>query len=264
MSLSYPSDLTPDQFELLSAFLPTAQSGGRPRTTDLQSVINAIFYILAESCRWRALPHDFPAWQTVYTYFRNWKRDGTWLKIHDALHDRCRVADGRELSPSEVMLDSQSVKSASGLHKAIGYDAGKKIKGRKRHLTVDSLGLIMRVFVSAASVTEREGAKQVLQSVKEMPTDRIERLFLVWADGGYSGEPFLHWVMDVLHWVLQVVLRPKEQRKFVLLPKRWVVERTFGWLMNYRRLVREYERLPESEEAMIYLAMIRNMLRRLA
>lgn len=264
MSSSYPSHLTGDQFELLSAFLPVAKSGGRPRTTDMLSVINAIFYVLAESCQWRALPHDFPAWQTVYTDFRNWKRDGTWLKIHDALHDRCRVAAGREISPSEVMLDSQTVKSATRLHRSIGYDAGKKIKGRKRHLTVDSLGLMMRVFVSAASMTEREGAKQVLQRVKEMTTERTERLFLVWADGGYSGPTFLHWVMDVLHWVLPVVLRPKEQKRFVLLPKRWVVERTFGWLMNDRRLVREYEWSPESEEALIYLAMIRNMLRRLA
>ena len=264
MSLSYPSDLNADQFELLSSFLPAAKSGGRPRTTDLQAVINAIFYVLAESCQWRALPHDFPAWQTVYTYFRNWKRDHTWVKIHDALHDRCRVSEGRSLSPSEVMLDSQSVKSATRVHEAVGYDAGKKIKGRKRHLTVDSLGLVMRVFVSAASMTEREGGKKVLQRVKEMASERTERLFLVWADGGYSGPDFLMWVMDTLGWVLQVVLRPKEQKRFVLLPKRWVVERTFGWLMNYRRLVRDYELLAESEEAMIYLAMIRNMLRRLA
>ena len=215
MSSSYPSDLTLEQFRLLSSFLPAAKSGGRPRTTDLQSVINAIFYVLVESCQWRALPHDFPAWQTVYTYFRTWKRDGSWLKMQDALHDRCRVAPGREISPSEVMLDSQTVKSATRLHESIGYDVGQKVKGRKRHLTVDSLGLVMRVFVSAASVTEREGAKQVLQRVKEMTPERTERLFLVWADGGYDGPTFLEWVMDVLHWVLQVVLRPKEQKRFV-------------------------------------------------
>jgi transposase len=155
----------------ISTFLPVAKSGGRPSTTDMRSVINAIFYMLAESCQWRALPHDFPAWQTVYTYFHNWKRDGTWLKIHDVLHDRCRVAAGREISPSEVMLDSQTRKSVTRLHRSIGYDAGKKIKGRNRHLTVDSLGLVMRVSVSA-SVTEREGEKQGLQRMKEMTTER--------------------------------------------------------------------------------------------
>jgi transposase len=264
MSTSYPSDLNLEEFELLESFLPTAKPGGRPRSVDLWQILNAIFYLISEGCRWRALPHDFPAWQTVYTYFRQWKKDGTWIKIHDALHDYCRIADSRQLSPSEIMLDSQSVKSATRVHEAVGYDGAKQIKGRKRHMTVDCLGLIMRVFVSAASMPEREGGKQVLQQVHQMSPERQSRLFVVWADSGYSGNPFLVWVMDTLHWVLEVVLRPKEQRKFVLLPKRWVVERTFGWLMNHRRLVRDYELLPATAENMIYLAMIRNMLRRLA
>ena len=264
MSSSYPSDLSLDEFELIKAFCPKEKSGGRPRTTDLWAVLNAIFYLVVEGCRWRSIPHDFPNWQTVYSYFRTWKKDGTWLKIHDALHDRTRVIAGHEISPSEVMLDSQSVKSAAFVNKEVGYDAAKMIKGRKRHLTVDCLGLVMRVLVTAASLPEREGAKKVLQQVKAMTPERTKRLFLVWADGGYSGNPVLIWVMDVLHWVLQVVLRPKEQQKFVLLPKRWVVERTFGWFMNHRRLVRDYELLPESAESMIYIAMIRNMLRRLA
>ena len=263
MSLSYPSDLSLDEFELIKAFCPKAKSGGRPRSTELWSVLNAIFYLVVEGCRWRSMPHDFPPWQTVYSYFRTWKKEGTWVKIHDALHDRNRVIAGHEISPSEVMLDSQSVKSAAFVNKEVGYDAAKIIKGRKRHLTVDCLGLVMRVLVTAASLPEREGGKQVLKQVKAMTPERTDRLFLVWADGGYSGNPFLIWVMDILHWVLQVVLRPKEQQKFVLLPKRWVVERTFGWLMNDRRLVRDYELLPESAEAMIYIAMIRNMLRRL-
>jgi len=264
MSSSYPSDLSLDEFELIKALCPEAKLGGRPRTTELWSVLNAIFYLVVEGCRWRSLPHDFPAWQTVYSYFRAWKKDGTWVKIHDELHDRARVITGHDISPSEVMLDSQSVKSAAFVHKEVGYDAAKVIKGRKRHLTVDCLGLVMRVLVTAASLPEREGAKKVLKKVKAMSPERTNRLFLVWADGGYSGKPFLMWVMDALHWVLQVVLRPEEQKKFVLLPKRWVVERTFGWLMNHRRLVRDYEWLPESAESMIYIAMIRNMLRRLA
>jgi transposase len=264
MPSSYPSDLSPDEFELVKRFLPEAKSGGRPRTTDLWAMFNAIFYLVAEGCRWRAMPHDFPPWQTVYTYFRAWKKDGTWVQIHDALHDRCRVIVGREISPSEVMLDSQSVKSATRVHIAVGFDAAKLIKGRKRHLTVDCLGLVMRVFVSAASLPERAGGKVVLQRIQQMKPERIERLYRVWADNGYSGNPFLIWVMNTLHWVWQVVLRPQAQRCFVLLPKRWVVERTFGWLMNHRRLVRDYELLPASSEAMLYLAMIRNMLRRLA
>ena len=163
-----------------------------------------------------------------------------------------------------MILDSQSVKSAAFVNKEVGYDAAKLIKGRKCYLTVDCLGLVMRVLVTAANVPEREGGKKGLNQVKAMTPERTNRLFLVWAEGGYSGNPFLIWVMDILHWVLQVVLRPKEQQKFVLLPKQWVVERTLGWLMNHRRLVRDYELLPESAEAMIYIAMIRNMLRRLA
>ena len=209
-------------------------------------------------------PHDVPKWQTVYSYFRAWERDGTWLRIQDALHDRPRVIAGHEISPSEMMLDRQSVKSAAFVSQEVGYDAAKQIKGRKRHLTVDSLGLILRVLVTGANLPDREGGKRVLKQVKAMTPERTQRLFLVWADGGYSGNPFLVWVMDVLHWVLQIVLRPEEQKKFVLLPKRWVVERTFGWLMNHRRLVRDYEWLPKSVESMIYIAMIRNMLRRLA
>ena len=146
----------------------------------------------------------------------------------------------------------------------MGYDAAKLIKGRKRYLTVDCLSLVMCVLVTAANVPEREGGKKGLNQVNAMTPEQTNRLFLVWAEGGYSGNLFLIWVMDILHWVLKVVIRPKEQQKFVLLPKRWVVERTFGWLMNHRRLVRDYELLSESAEAMIYIAMIRNMLRRLA
>ena len=236
MFLSYRSDLSLDEFELIKPFCPEAKSGGRPRTTELWSILNAIFYLVVEGCRWRSIPHDFPNWQTVYTYFRAWKKDGTWLKIHDALHDglrptfghRTRVIADREISPSEVTLDSQSVKSAVFVNKEVGYDAAKLIKGRKRHLTVDCFGLVMRVLVTAANVPERKGGKKGLNQVKAMTPERTNRLFLVWAEGGYSGNPFLIWVMDILHWVLQVVIRPKEQQKFVLLPKRWVVERTFG------------------------------------
>jgi transposase len=174
-----------------------------------------------------------------------------------------RVASERVGSPSEAILDSQSVKSAAMVHQAVGYDAGKQIKGRKRFLTVDTLGLILRVYVMAASVPEREGGKHVLERVQRMG-EAVSRLHTIWTDGGFDGDPFMQWVMNVCRWIVQVVLRPEQTNGFVVLKKRWVVERTFGWLMGCRRLVRDYERLPESSEALIYLAMIQIVIRRLA
>lgn len=211
----------------------------------------------------RALPADFPAWQTVYTYFRNWRIDGTWLFMHDHLREFTRIEQERHPSPSEAVIDSQSVKSAAMVQEAVGFDAGKKIKGRKRFMTVDTLGLVLRVFVTAASVGEREGGKQVLQRVKQMGKS-VSRLHTIWTDGGFDGEPFMQWVMDFCRWIVLVVLRPEQTKGFVLLKKRWVVERTFGWLMGCRRLVRDYESLPETSETFIYLAMIRIIVRRLA
>ena len=201
--------------------------------------------------------------QTVYTYFRNWRKDGTWVRIHDTLRDWVRVEQGRQPSPSEAIIDSQSVKSAAGVSQSVGYDAGKQIKGRKRFMTVDTMGLVLRVLVTAASVPEREGGKQVLKLVLQM-SKGVSRLHTIWADGGFDGNPFLIWVMDVCQWIVQVVLRPEQTKGFVLLKKRWVVERTFGWLMGCRRVVRDYELLPETSETFIYLAMIHIMVRRLA
>ena len=263
MSKAYPSNLTRAQCEFLSEIIPPPKPGGRPREVDMWEILNAIFYVLVEGCRWRALPGDFPPWQTVYTYFRNWRKDGTWVKIHDQLREWSRIEQGRQPSPSEAIIDSQSVKSAAMVHKAVGYDAGKKIKGRKRFIIVDTLGLILRVFVTAASVGEREGGKQALKRVKQMGK-AVFRLHTIWADGGFDGEPFMKWVMDFCRWIVQVVLRPEQTKGFVLLKKRWKVERTFGWLMGCRRLVRDYELLPETSETFIYLAMIRIMVRRLA
>jgi putative transposase len=263
MSKAYASNLTLEQWELLEPLIPAAKPVGRPRSVEIWDILNAILYLLSEGCRWRSLPGDFPAWQTVYTYFRNWRLDGTWVQIHDHLHQRVRLEYERETSPSEAIVDSQSVKSAAMVSEAVGYDAAKLIKGRKRHLTVDTLGLVLRVFVSAASVGEREGAKRVLKRVKRMGK-AVSRLPTIWVDGGYNGNPFLMWVMDVCHWVVQVVLRSEQAKGFVLLKKRWVVERTFAWLMGSRRLVRDYELLPQTSETLIYIAMIRLMLRRLA
>lgn len=263
MSKAYPSNLTRDQYDLLREFLPPAKPGGRPRNVDLFEILNAIFYVLVEGIRWRALPGDFPPWQTVYTDFRKWRQDGTWKSIHDRLHPWNRAAQGRHPSPSEAVIDSQSVKSAAGVHAAVGYDAGKPIKGRKRLIAVDTLGVLLCVLVTAASRGERAGAKLLLERVQQMG-HAVCRLAIIWADGGFGGEPFMKWVMDTCRWIVQVVLRPEQTKGFKVLKKRWVVERTFGWLRHCRRLVREYELLPETSETFIYLAMIRMMVRRLA
>jgi transposase len=183
--------------------------------------------------------------------------------MQERLHEWTRIEQTRDCSPSEAIIDSQSVKSAARVTQAVGYDAGKKIKGRKRFMAVDTLGLVLRVVVTPASVGEREGGKQVLKWVKEMGQS-VSRLHTIWADGVFDGEPFMQWVMDVCRWIVQVVLRPEQTKGFVVLKKRWVVERTLGWLMGCRRLVRDYELLPETSETFIYLAMIRIMLRRLA
>jgi transposase len=184
MSKAYPSNLTRAQYEFLSDLLPDAKSG----EVELWDTLNALLYILVEGCRWRALPGDFPPWQTVYTYFRNWCKDGTLLMIHDRLREWNRIEQGRHKNPSEGCLDSQTVKSAAMVHEAVGYDAGKQMKGRKRFMTVDTLDLVLRVLVTAASVTEREGGKQVLKKVNQMGQS-VSRLHTIWANGGFRAYP---------------------------------------------------------------------------
>jgi len=162
----------------------------------------------------------------VYTYFRNWRRDGTWLQIHDSLREWTRIEEERDPSLSEAIIDRQSVKSGAMVSQEVGFDAGKKIKGRKRFMTVDTLGLVLRVLVTTANVGEREGGKQVLKRVKQSQ-EQVCRLTTIWVDGGFDGEPFMQWVMDFCRWIVQVVLRPEQTKPFVLLKKRWVVERTY-------------------------------------
>ncbi len=263
MSKAYSSNLTQEQFELIEPLIPAAKPGGRPRAVDIWEILNAILYVVVQGCKWRDLPGDLPPWSTVYTYFRNWRNDGTWLAIHERVRDWVRADNGRPASPSEAIVDSQSVATATMVNEAVGFDAAKHTKGRKRHTAVDTLGLLLRVVVTAASVPERTGGKQVLHKVHQMG-EKVSRLYLIWVDGGYDGNPFLRWVMDTFGWIVQVVLRPEESKGFVLLKKRWVVERTFGWLNWYRRLSKDYERLPVSSETMMYIAMIRLMVRRLA
>lgn len=263
MSKAYSSNLSPAQFELIEPLIPPAKPGGRPREVDMRAILNAILYVVVNGVKWRDIPGDLPPWSTAYTYFRNWRKDGTWLMIHERLRGWVRAVQGRQESPSEAIIDSQSVKSATMVDEAVGFDGAKSIKGRKRHTAVDTLGLVLRVVVTAASVPERDGGKHVLHKVHQMGK-AVSRLYLIWADGGYDGNPFLQWAMDTFRWVIQVVRRPQETKGFVLLKKRWVVERTFGWWNWYRRLSKDYERLPASSEAMIYIAMIRLMVRRLA
>jgi len=179
MTKAYPNDLTWEQWELIAELFPEAKTGGRPRTTALYAVMNAILYVLCQGCTWRALPGDFPPWSTVYGYFRRWRLDGTWLLVHDKLYQWVRVAGGREPSPSEVAVDSQSVESATMINQDVGYDAGKQIHGRKRHLTVDMLGLVLRVLVTSASLPERQGAKLVLGQVHGMG-NQVQRLHTQW------------------------------------------------------------------------------------
>jgi putative transposase len=265
----YPSDLSDDEWRLLEPLFPPCRCG-RPPKWPRRLLADAIFYVIRSGCAWRMLPREFPPWRTVYSHFRRHWRGGPLRTAHDRLRCRVREAEGRAPEPSGAVVDSQSVRTAGSGGPARGYDGAKRLKGRKRHLLVDTLGLVLLACVHAADLQDREGGRML---VAAEPAEVLPRLETVWADAGYAGV-FARWLLDNRGWRVEVVRHPDRQLRrygleegppvFRVLHRRWVVERTFAWLGQSRRLSKDYERLPATSETMIYGAMTRIMLRRLA
>jgi putative transposase len=286
-STRYPTDLSEEEWRLLEAHLPTSKWRGRPRLHSPREILNAVFYVLKSGCQWRMLPREFPPWKTVFHYFRAWRLDGTWERLNRAIRERLRVRLGRDPQPSAGIVDSQSAKTSGVGGEQRGFDGGKKVRGRKRHLLVDTEGLVVEARVHSAKVPDQDGIRRLLEPVRS----RLSRLSYLWVEAGYRGRG-KEWVEKALGIEVEVVNRSpkptpekvlqvwarewfKEGRKMDLrklptrpsfenLPRRWVAERTFAWISHNRRMSKDHERLCASGEAFIYAAMTRLMVRRLA
>lgn len=258
-SRRYPSDTTDEQWAVIEPLLPQVNTGGRPEKHPRRAIVDAILYVVRTGCAWRQLPADFPPWQTVYWYFNRWEEAKVTEKILPVVRAQLRLQEGRNPEPSAGLIDSQSVQGADTVGRDTrGYDAGKKVNGRKRFIVTDTLGLLLTVVVLTASVQDRDGAKPALLQAYLCSGVRF-----VFADGAFAGR-LLDWAQTILRTTLHIVRKPADQRGFVVIPRRWAVERTFAWLTAHRRLARDYERDPAVSEAMIRWAAINTITRRLA
>ncbi|MFF4796669.1 IS5 family transposase, partial [Streptomyces sp. NPDC001276] len=266
----YPSDMTDAEWAVVRDAMPVPAwlvgRGGQPEGYCHRVMLDAIRYVTDNGIKWRSMPADFPAWDRVYAFFRRWRKHGLVKEFHDRLRGRAREAEGRDQEPTAAVIDSQSVKGAASVPAATrGYDGGKKNNGRRRHVITNCLDLLLMVLMCAADVTDRQAARATLPPLRA----RFHKITLVWADGGYTGRPWspghlVTWPKEKLQLTLQIVKRSDDMKGFVVLPRRWVVERTLGWLMRSRRLVRDFETLPASSEAFIYFSQAMLMNRRLA
>lgn len=266
----YPSALSDAEWAALAPLLPPPRTTGRPWRWPRRAVLDGVFYLVRSGCAWRMLPREYPPWQTVYHWMRTWRRDGTWRRVNGALRAQVRRREGRHEQPSGGSLDSQSVRSTGVGGPERGYDGAKRLSGRKRHILVDTTGLVLHARVHSAALHDRDGGKLLLDPALR---EELPRLNVVWADQGHAGR-FAQWAREERGYRLTVTYHrdrnlwyyglKEKPTGFLVIPRRWVVERTFAWLGQARRLAKDYERLPATGEAMIYAAMARLMLRRLA
>jgi putative transposase len=260
MSAIYPTDLSDAEWECLKPYLPAKRPSGRPCGHPLRAILDAVFYLLRTGCPWRYLPRDFPPWQTVYYHFRRFRLTGVWSGILTALRHAERRRVGKDPQPSAAIMDAQSVKTVGESARSSGYDGHKRIKGRKRHLLVDTLGLPLSIEVTPADAHDTVGAWRLLAGLKPL----VPRLTKIWADGAYTSGKLARWCEQYGSWDLEVVGRDPEAQGFAVQPRRWVVERSFAWTVRNRRLRIDYERKVQTSETLIEVAFIRLLIRRQA